>query len=84
MKRRAKTEKEALKKTKMALQVWEKQFESGAIVKIDKKKTFGQYMEEFIDKEVKPNIAGSSYKSYVYAMQANFYNYKISKLQLHN
>lgn len=84
VKRRGKTEKEALKKTKMALQSWEKQFEAGAIVKIDKKKTFGQYMEEFIDNEVKPNIAGSSYKSYIYAMQANFYNYKISKLQLHN
>ena len=84
VKRRGKTEKEALKKTKMALQAWEKQFEAGAIVKIDKKKTFGQYMEEFIDKEVKLNIAGSSYKSYIYAMQANFYNYKISKLQLHN
>lgn len=84
VKRRGKTEKDAMKKTKMALQAWEKQFEAGAIVKIDKKKTFGQYMEEFIDKEVKPNITGSSYKSYIYAMQANFYNYKISKLQLHN
>ena len=39
VKRRGKTEKEALKKTKMALQAWEKQFEAGAIVKIDKKKT---------------------------------------------
>ena len=39
-------------------------------------------MEEFIDKEVKPNVTGSTYKSYIYAMQANFYNYKISNLQL--
>ena len=82
VKRRGKSAKEASKKAKMALVAWEKQYESGTIVKIDRKKTFGQYMEEFIDKEVKPNITGSSYKSYIYAMQANFYNYKISKLQL--
>ena len=84
VKRRGKTADEAAKKCKMALKVWEKQFEAGKIVKIDKKKTFGQYMEEFIDKEVKPGISGSSYKSYIYAMKANFYNYKISKLQLQN
>lgn len=84
VKRRAKTEKEAMKKTKMALQVWEKQFEAGEIVKVDRKKTFGQYMEEFIDKEVKPFVTGSTYKSYICTLRANFYNYKISKLQLHN
>lgn len=84
IKRKGKNAKEATKNAKMALKVWEKQFEAGVVVKLDKKKTFGQYMEEFIEKEVKPNLAGSSYKSYIYAMQANFYNYKISKLQLHN
>lgn len=84
IKRKGKNAKEATKNAKLALKVWEKQFEAGVVVKIDKKKTFGQYMEEFIEKEVKPNLAGSSYKSYIYAMQANFYNYKISKLQLHN
>lgn len=84
VKRKGKNAKEATKNAKLALKVWEKQFEAGVVVKIDKKKTFGQYMEEFIEKEVKPNLAGSSYKSYIYAMQANFYNYKISKLQLHN
>ena len=40
-------------------------------------------MEEFIDNEVKPNVTGSTYKSYIYTMDANFYKYKISKLQLH-
>ena len=84
IKRKGKNAKEATKNAKLALKVWEKQFEAGVVVKIDKKKTFGQYMEEFIEKEVKTNLAGSSYKSYIYAMQANFYNYKISKLQLHN
>ena len=83
IKRKGKTEKDAHKKCKMALLAWEKQFEAGNIVKIDKKKTFGEYMEEFIEKEVKPNVTGSTYKSYIYTMNANFYNYKISRLQLH-
>lgn len=67
----------------MALLAWEKSFEEGRDIKIDKKKTFGEYMQEFIDEEVKPNITGSTYKSYIYTLNANFYNYKISTLQLH-
>lgn len=81
IKRRGKNPKEATKNCKMALKAWEKQFEAGAIVKVDRKKTFGQYMEEFIDKEVKPFVTASTYKSYICTMRANFYNYKISKLQ---
>lgn len=84
IKRKGKTPNEATKKCKMALKIWEKQFEAGEITKVDRKKTFGEYMEEFIDKEVKPYVTGSTYKSYIYTMRANFYNYKISKLQLHN
>lgn len=83
VKRKGKNEKDAIKKCKMALLAWEKAFEAGQNIKIDKKKTFGEYMSEFIEKEVKPNITGSTYKSYIYTMDANFYNYKISKLQLH-
>ena len=84
IKRKGKNANEATKKCKMALKIWEKQFEAGEITKVDRKKTFGEYMEEFIDKEVKPYVTGSTYKSYIYTMRANFYNYKISKLQLHN
>lgn len=83
IKRKGKTEKDAIKKTKIALLAWEKSFEDGRDVKIDKKKTFGQYMDEFIENEVKPYVSGSTYKSYIYTMNENFYNYKISKLQLH-
>lgn len=82
IKRKGDTEKDARKKCKQALMAWEKMFESNSVQKVDKSKTFGQYMEEFIDKEVKRNITASSYKSYIYTMNANFYNYKISKLQL--
>lgn len=82
IKRKGKTEKESIKNAKTALLAWEKMHEANSTEKIDKKRTFGSYMEEFIDKEVKPTIAASSYKSYIYTMRANFYNYKISKLQL--
>ena len=82
IKRKGKTEKEAIKNCKMALLSWEKIYESNQIDKVDKKRTFGSYMEEFIDTMVKPDVTGSTYKSYIYTMNANFYNYKISKLQL--
>lgn len=82
IKRKGKTEKEAIKNTKIALLSWEKMYESNNIQKIDKKRTFGSYMEEFIDEEVKHNVSASTYKSYIYTMNANFYNYKISNLQL--
>lgn len=83
IKRTATTEKEAIKKCKQALSIWEKSYEAtNQNEKIDPKKTFGQYMEEFIDNEVKDGVTGSTYKSYIYTMNANFYNYKISKLTL--
>ena len=84
IKRSGKTEEEARKNAKLDLKAWEKAYEKDKAqnLKLSKTKTFGQYMEEFIDNEVKPNIAGSSYRDYVYTMRANFYNKKISKLQL--
>lgn len=82
IKRKGKTEKEAIKNCKQALLMWEKMYESDSISKIDKKRTFGSYMEEFIDTVVKKQVTASTYKSYIYTMNANFYNYKISTLQL--
>lgn len=82
IKRKGKTEKEAVKSCKQALLMWERAYENQSLDKVDKTKTFGKYMEEWIDEEVKPNITASTYKSYVYTMRANFYDYKISKLQL--
>ena len=83
IKRRGRTENEARKKAKQALLVWEKNYEETRLnKKMDKKKTFGQYMDEFIETEVKPEVAGATYKSYVYTLQANFYNCKISNYRL--
>lgn len=81
-KRTGKNEKDAVKNCRIALKAWEKQFEAGHIVKVNRKKTFGEYMDDFLEKEVKPNIVGSTYKSYVYTLNSCFHKYKISKLQL--
>lgn len=82
IKRKANTENEAVKRCKMAMRAWEKSFERGLNEKVDNKKTFGEYMTDFIEYEVKPNVTGSTYKSYIYTMKANFYNYKIKNLHL--
>lgn len=82
IKRKASTEKEAVANAKMALTAWEKSFEEGKDLKVSKTKTFGQYMEEYVDGIVKPTITASGYHSYISAMKNNFYPFPISKLQL--
>lgn len=83
IKRRGKTESEARKKAKQALLVWEKNFEkTQKNINIETNKPFGYYMEKFIEDDVKQNVTGSTYKSYIYTMNANFYKYKISKLPI--
>ena len=82
IKRQGKTEAEAQKKAQSELKRWEKEIEAGRDTKVDKKKTFGQYMTEFIDSEVAKGITDSGYHSYVRTLRANFYNYTISAYQL--
>lgn len=83
IKRKGKTEDEAIRNAKKGLTIWEKEFESGRDVKISKTKSFGAYVEEYIEQEVKPTLTNSGYRSYIYAMRSNFNNYPIAKLQLH-
>lgn len=83
IKRTGKTEKEAQKNASQALLAWEKDFERTLKNnKVERNRSFGSYMEEFIETEVKPYVSASTYKSYIYTMRANFFNYKISKLSL--
>ena len=82
-KRVAPSEKEAIEKAKMAKDAWEKEFIRGKDVKVDRKKTFGEYMDEFIETEVKPGLTASGYHSYISTMKNNFFPFPISKLQLH-
>lgn len=83
IKRRGKSENETREKTQMALAAWEKEIERGRDTKVNKTKTFGQYMEEYIDTEAKPTLTGSGYHSYISNMKNNFYPFPISKMQLH-
>ena len=83
IKRKGKTEKEAINNTKMALDAWEKEIEKGRDIKINKSKTFGEYMEEYIETEAKSTLTGSGYHSYIRCMNKNFYEFPIAKFQLH-
>lgn len=82
IKRVGKTEQEAVNNCKLAVEQWEKAIEAGRDLKVDKKKTFGQYMKEYIEEEVRGTITASGYHSYISAMKNNFYNYPIANLQL--
>lgn len=82
-KRKGKTEKEARTLSKMARDAWEKEFEKGKDAKVNKTKTFGEYMDEFIETEVKLSLTGSGYHSYISNLNCNFYPFPISKFQLH-
>lgn len=81
IKRVANTEEEAIKLCKQAVRVFEKQFEDGIDEKIDKKKTFGKYMEEYLE-VIKSTLTQSGYYSYINSMKNNFFKYDISKMQL--
>ncbi len=83
-KRKGKTEEEAVKSAKLAMRAWEKGWiNSNADIKIKKTRTFGSYMEEYIDTVARPKMTESGYVSYIRHMNVNFYPYPISKLQLH-
>lgn len=83
IKRVGETEKAAREKAKLDLFAWEKEIERGRDTKINKAKTFGEYMSEYIETEVKSNITGSGYHTYINNMNRNFFDFPISKYQLH-
>ena len=83
IKRICDTESAAREKAKMDLAAWEKEIERGRDTKINKAKTFGEYMNEYIENEAKPSLTGSGYHSYVSNMNRNFFSFPISRYQLH-
>ena len=83
IKRKGKNEKDAIKKCKQAVLMWERQYEAGTNSTFDRNKPYSYYMSEYIDNELKQTITASSYRTYVHTLNQNFYNYPISKLQLH-
>ena len=78
IKRRGSTKEEAKKNALLAKRAWEKEIEKGKNAKIPKGKTFGEYMSEFIDNEIKPNITQSAYLTYCSNMKVNFYPFPIA------
>lgn len=83
IKRKGKSENEAISNAKMALDAWEKEIEKGRDTKINKAKTFGEYMDEYIETEARRTLTGSGYHSYIRTMNKNFFNFPIAKFQLH-
>lgn len=82
-KRRANTAEGALSAAKMAMLAWEKEMQSGNDVKVDKKKTFGEYICDYLDQMRKDNVGGSTYLSYVRATRTYLEKEPISNYQLH-
>lgn len=82
IKRKGSTESEARESCKNALTAWEKQFEAGKDIKVNKSKVFGDYMKEYIDTVAKLSLTASGYHSYVRTLHANFYNHQISRYQI--
>lgn len=80
----ANTEQEALEGALMKKDAWEKEYiNHGNDLKIDKAKTFGKYLEEYIDTQVKGSVTSSTYYTYIRNMRFLFYNHNIAVLQLH-
>lgn len=83
-KRKGKNETEARKNAKQALLIWEKEFISNGIdTKVNKSKTLGAYMDEFVENIAKNTLSGSGYHTYIRALGNYFYKYDIANLQLH-
>lgn len=82
-KRKGSTPEEALANAKVACQNWELQMSYGKDEPIDKRKTLGSYMEEYLTSVVKNSgITASTYHTYYRTVHKMFMEYDISKLQL--
>ena len=82
-KRRGATEEAALTNAKMAKNNWELEMSYGNDVKVDKTKTFGMYMKEWMENVILTSgITQSTYCSYTKNLDNMFYKYDVSNLQL--
>lgn len=82
-KRRGSTEEAALTNAKMACSNWELEMSYGNDVKVDKTKTFGTYMKDWMQNVIlHSGITQSTYFSYTKNLDNMFYKYDISNLQL--
>lgn len=82
-KRRGNTAEEALTNAKTACLDWEYQIDHNKESSVDKRKTFGSYMEDYFHDVIKTSgITASTYHTYYRTMQRMFWDFDISRLQL--
>ena len=82
IKRRGKTEAEARKNAKMALTAWEKELLHGQDAKIDKSKTFGEYVDDYLKTQVQGSITDSTFTSYYMITKRMLIAFPIANYQL--
>lgn len=83
-KRRGNTAEEAVANAKAACTHWEIELSYGNNTKIDKRKTLGTYMMEYLDGVIKNSgITASTYHMYYRTVNQMFMNSDLAKLQLH-
>ena len=83
-KRRGTSSESALANARMACKNWELEMSYGNDVKVDKSKTFGSYMKDYMENVVRTSgITMSTYHTYTRNLDNMFYKYDISNLQLH-
>ena len=83
-KRRGNTADEALANARAARDHWEIEVGFGNDPKVDRKKTLGTYMMEYLDGVIKTSgIVASTYHTYYRTMQKMFMDSDLAKLQLH-
>lgn len=83
-KRRGNTADEALVNARAARDHWEIEISYGNDPKVDRKKTLGTYMAEYLNDVIKTSgIVASTYHTYYRTMQKMFMDSDLAKLQLH-
>lgn len=84
-KRRGNTAEEALANARAARDHWEIEMDFGNNVdRVDKKKSFGSYMNDYMTKIIKTSgITASTYHTYYRTINQMFMNSDLAKLQLH-
>lgn len=82
-KRRGMTEEEAVTNARYACADWEYHMSHSKDATFDKRKTFGQCMEEYLTDVIKTSgITASTFHSYCRTMQRMFFPYDIARLQI--
>ena len=81
IKRRGKTEAEAREKCKQELRKFENLYEREKELQYDKK-TFGEYMNLYLEDVIKPKVSDTVYMDNYYCLKASFFAHPISDMNI--